>query len=242
MSHLLLGRWLMVLCVLSVALAGAAEAGTITGVGGPVGPPVRLDTLLGPGGGSIQVDDKVFDDFAYSWTGDMPAPDRVNIAPFVDADGNPGIEITGGFQDLPGGGGSDAVISYSVWVVHPDPRVKINDVHLYGQLNVAGGPGNVLITESFENTSPEFLSIFLENPSGGVPPQLTDWAFLETPVRHLRVKKDILANATGQTGIAAVTIIEQSFSQIPEPSSAMLMMLVGTCLCGALRRTRRVQG
>lgn len=244
MSGINVGRRIGIgaICLLAISWGAVASAGTIsTGgpeppAGGPVGPPVRLDQLLGPGGGSIQVDDKLFDDFSYSWSGDMPSPDRVNVAPFVDDHGNPGLEITGPFQDLPSPGGSDAVISYSVWVTHPDPHVKISDVHLYGQLNVAGGPGNVLITESYLNTSPEFLSIFYENPPGAG--QLTDWTFLATPVRHLRVKKDILANATGQSGIAAVTIIEQSFSQVPEPCSALLALVMGVCLCGR-RRGRR---
>lgn len=213
-----------------VILIGGPKISSAQDLGGPVGPPVRLDQLLGPNGGSIQVDDKLFDDFAYSWTGDMPFPDRVNVTPYVDDDGYPGIEITGGFQDLPGGGGSDAVIGYSVWVTHPDPDIRISDVHLDAQLNVTDGPGNILITESFGDTTPELLSIFYENPPGAG--ELTDWTLLATPVRHLRVKKDILANATGQTGIAAVTIIDQSFSQarVPEASTLLLSLVLATCL------------
>jgi hypothetical protein len=234
MSHSRIGVGLV--CVLAISFAAVAQAGTIP-TGQPIGPPVRLDQLLGPDGGSIQVGDKLFDDFSYSSTGDMPPADRVNVAPFVDLDGNFGIQITGAFRDEPDAPGpnfaSDAVIQYSVWVTDPNPQIQINDVHLYGQMD-ATGDGSVLITESYSNTSPGFLSVYYERNGATVNGQLSDWMDLPNTVRHLRVKKNISANAL--TGVAAVTIIEQTFSQIPEPSTAMLTLLVGACFCGSRRR------
>src|SRR5689334_19030323 len=49
--------------------------------------------------GSLQVGNLVFDQFAYSGTGNMPSAANVTVSPLLDASGNPGLRFTGGFTD-----------------------------------------------------------------------------------------------------------------------------------------------
>ncbi|HEY6565569.1 MAG TPA: PEP-CTERM sorting domain-containing protein, partial [Pirellulaceae bacterium] len=78
------------------------------------------------------------------------------------------------------------------------------------------------ITETFLPTDPNVvLNVFNQQP--GVF-QLTDWADLTVPVRRLRVQKDILLFA-GANSAAQVSFVDQTFSQIPEPTTAVLLGL-----------------
>src|SRR2546427_7354512 len=83
---------------------------------------VPLSTLVS--GGTKTCGDKLFSDFYYSSTGDMPTPLYVNVD-CITVEGNLGLRFQGGFVDGPGGGSSDAVLSYIVTVT--DPRFVITD-------------------------------------------------------------------------------------------------------------------
>ena len=72
---------------------------------------------------------------AYLHTGDMPASSLVNVVCNTVA-GNFGLRFQGAFIDAPGGGGSDALITYTVTVT--DPRYVITDAHLEGNPVVIG--------------------------------------------------------------------------------------------------------
>lgn len=187
--------------------------GSVTARAGTVGPPVRLDQLLGPSGGSIQVGNFLFDDFAYAWTGDMPSPDNVNVAPFTDSDDNPGLQITGAFQDVPAGGASSALVTYSVFPFNSFAR----GARLSGQLTVVGGPGSVLVSETIERLSPGGqiigeLTLFREQPSGAGN-SLDEGVF--SGWIALKVDTTILSSYTGGAGVATATIVEQTFLGIP---------------------------
>jgi hypothetical protein len=183
--------------------------------------------------GTITNGDKVFSDFGYLATGQNPPADRVNVVPTVDGDGNLGIRFAGGFIDLDDNGASDALITFKVTAT--DPNQLINDVHLAFNGDVVGPPGAqgfVGITETFLPTDPNVqLSVFEIQPAG--TRQLTDWADLTAPVRELWVQKDIILLA-GTGAVATISFIDQTFSQVPEPTS--LGFVIAGIVVSFLRR------
>lgn len=181
--------------------------------------------------GSVQVGDKLFDDFGYDATGDMPDAADVNVVDRVDLDGNNGLRFQGAFFDFPGGGGSNALITYRVTVLDPDRL--ISDAHLAGNPDVIGGAGLMSVSEAFAPDAPNAMSIF-EDANGA---QNVDWTFFDTPLRELHVEKRIVAFA--EVGaVATMSFIDQTFSQITIPEPATLSLLVFLGLGVVLMRRR----
>jgi hypothetical protein len=56
----------------------------------------------------------------------------------------------------------------------------------------------------------------------------TDWVIFDEPVESLDVQKDILLNAGTSSG-ASISFIDQTFSQVPEPTTGLLTLW---CLLG----------
>ena len=215
------------LAVLVLALPSFVSASVVF-----VGAPVTLSDLVS--GDTITVGDKVFADFTYLATGDVPAADFVNVQGIIDCDGNYGIRFQGAFNDLPGGGGSDALIGFKVSVAAGAPYL-INDVHLAGNPDVLGGIGLASVTETFVPTGNPTLSIF----SDGTNMVQTDWADLNEPVMMLQVQKDInLVAGAGSSG-ATLSFVDQTFSQIliPEPSTGLMLAMVALSLLTVRRQS-----
>lgn len=183
--------------------------------------------------GSVVVGDKLFDNFSYAWTGDMPDASGVNVIEYTDPDGNFGIQFQGAFIDLAGGGASDALITFDVTVL--DPNMLISDAHLSGNPAVVGGNGGQSfgsVTETFlTGNANDLLVIFADEDQA----QLTDWVFFDQPVSTISVQKDIILFADDDAVAATMSFVNQSFSQIPEPGSLALLGLGGLAL---LRRRR----
>lgn len=212
--------------------AAPCDAATIT-----LGNPVALSTLLqsGPNNPFIQVGDKKFDNFTFAGTGDMPGAVNVNVVPIQDADGNYGIRFQAAFIDTPGGGGSDALITYKVAVTDPEPR-RIIDVHLTGNPNLLGTTGSASVTETFLPDSTIMLDI---HDNGGVV-KMSDVANFPNGFRELNVQKDILL--FGGDAPATLSFVDQTFSQTQNPvpeASAMLLSLIGYGGLSLKRRRRR---
>ncbi len=201
-----------------IALLGAGLAFLVT-----TSAQAALLSDLISGNGSITNGDKVFSNFGYIATGENPTADRVNVNPTTDGSGNLGIRFSGGFVDLDNNGASDALISFKVTVT--DPSRKINDVHLAFNGDVVGAPGTtgfVGITETFLPTDPNVqLSVFEIQPAGTT--KLTDWANLTTPVSELFVQKNIIL-LSGPGAVATISFIDQTFSQVPEPTALGLIV------------------
>lgn len=233
--------------LLLLIAASPAAASTIT-----LDDPVVLGTLLS--GGSITAGDKLFDQFSYSSTGDMPGAYGVNVIPIMDDAGNFGLRFQGGFVDLYGDGPSDALISYRVTAT--DPMYLISDVHLYGNPAVfgrehhkkdckkdykkskcdrCGESGVAGVVETFLTDDPFTKLVIFDLDPG--PKQLVDWSLLTSPLRTLHVQKDILAFATSKGSVATQSFVDQTFSQVavPEPSW-ISMLLVGLAAAWQLRR------
>lgn len=183
-----------------------------------VGDVVPLDVL--ESGGEIIVGDKLFNQFAYTKTEDMPDSDAVNVIPILDDLGNYGLRFQGGFVDLPGGSTSDALITFTANVRATD-ATKITDVHIAGNPHL-NGPGLAEVTETF---LPDFTSLKLNTFDNGTVSRLADWADLPTPVISLQVQKDILLRSDDGGISATLSFVDQTFSQIPEPAGLSLLVL-----------------
>jgi hypothetical protein len=187
---------------------------------------------------SITVGDKLFDQFGYSQTGDMPDAFGVNVLPITDSAGNFGLRFQGGFVDLFGGGPSDALITYRVTVT--DPNFRISDVHLAGNPAVIGPEGEesglIGVAETFLPEDPSTMLVIFDSEPGST--QLIDWA-LTGPVPLLHVQKDIIAFADVEGNAATLSFVDQTFSQVavPEPSTVSLLILGIAALWGLRRKT-----
>ena len=181
--------------------------------------PATLGALIGADG--IQCGDKLFSEFGYLATGDMPAASGVNVFCHSVA-GNLGLRFQGGFGDSPGGGSSDALISYTVTVT--DPRFVITDAHLDGNPIVLppGGTGIMSVTETFTPDAPNTMSIFDIKPGSF---QNSDFTIFATGHTTLHVQKDIFGFAIGDTSFATLSFVDQTYSQtsVPEPGTLVLL-------------------
>ena len=183
--------------------------------------PVPLSTLIP--GGTKTCGDKLFSDFSYSRTGDMPASSDVNVD-CVTIAGNLGLEFQGGFGDAPGGGTSDALIKYTVTVT--DPHFVITDAHIYGnpKLLPPSGKGIISVVDTFPPDAPNTMSIFDIKPGSSF--QDSDFTIFATGHTTLHVQKDIYGFATGENSYATLSFIDQTYSQsttVPEPGTVVLL-------------------
>jgi hypothetical protein len=203
---------------------------------------VLLSDLIGDPTGQLIVGDKIFTGFGYSKGGDMPASTGVNVLGLKDIDGNWGLRFQGAFLDLPGGGASDAHVSFMVEVdfLSAQRGVRISDAHL-NIAGVGGGDESFFgVDESFLGRT-ELLNAFFSTLGAATPAtpdvQLSDFTLIVPPATKLNVVKDILAIAAAQsTQPARGTVIDQSFSQIPEPTALALLGLSGLALVSVARR------
>jgi hypothetical protein len=207
------------------------------------GQSVKLDQLTLNNISGIVVGDKLFSNFVYSWTNNMPAPANVNVVA-LDSGGTYGIRFQGSFVDNPGGADSDASISFTVSVLDTDFKIKGANLAsaIFLDPNTPGSFGS--IDESFLGNTPtstDLLHVF-NSTLGGGGAQFEDSVVFATPYSTLHVQKDIYASAA-DLAIQPVrmTIIDQLFPQepiIPEPSSIALL-LGSVTLMGTQRRSWR---
>jgi hypothetical protein len=216
----------VLVCVAPAAYAAPIQNGSAT-----------LGYLIGSDG--IQCGDKLFSEFGYLATGDMPAASGVNVLCHSVA-GNLGLRFQGGFVDGPGGGSSDAVISYTVTVT--DPRFVITDAHLDGnpQLLPPYGTGIMSVVETFTPDAPNnTMSIFDIKP--GSYNQNSDFTIFATGHKTLHVQKDIFGWAIGGFSYATLSYVDQTYSQtaVPEPGTLGLLGIGLLGFAGYSWRRRR---
>jgi len=189
-------------------------------------------------GGSIVQGDKLFGNFSYTATGDMPTAQLVNVTG-VTVDGNFGIEFQGAFQDVAGGGASDALIHYTVTVL--DPTMVITDAHLISNVVGFGAPftGFGTVSETFLPKTSAFLTNF--NIDNTVFKLSDSYVWGLPGYTSLNVQKDIALTAT--SGIIGLSFVDQTFSQtqvVPVPAAIWGgVSLLGLMGGGRLWKRRR---
>jgi hypothetical protein len=194
--------------------------------------PIPLKELIDTNGTMVN-GDKEFSEFTYAATGNMPLAENVNVIPFQDAEGNFGLRFQGGFLDAPDPNdqASDTLITYRVRVT--DPERLISGAHLAANLFAQDG-GSATVTETFLplfKATDEVLRI----PSGG---EVIDSIIFDVPQSDLVVQKNILMRAT--VSQVDLSFVDQTFSQVPEPSSAIVWLPGLACI--VLRSRRRQSG
>src|SRR5262249_10820316 len=116
----------------------------------------------------------------------MPAATDVAFIPQVQPF-NVGFRLKGAFHDNPGGGGSDAFLSYTVVVNTPASRIF--DAELSGNPSVVppGATGSISVTEAFLPTFPNLpLSISAVEGGGAEPPAVNSGCMGEMRARGCR--------------------------------------------------------
>ncbi len=209
------------------------------------GQSVKLDQLTLNQISGIVVGDKLFSNFVYSFTNNMPSPNNVNVVAISDGT-NIGIRFQGSFGDFPDAANtpSDASISFRVNVLNTD--LKINGAKLASAIfldpNTPGSFGS--IDESFLGNSPSIsdtLDVF-NSTFGMGGSKFEDEVTFSNLYSVLNVQKDIFANAAALAiQPVRMTIIDQLFPQtgdpvIPEPSTVALLVGSVALICSQRRR------
>lgn len=239
-NHLNLPALLCLCCLGSTPLLAQDTDGNL--VPGDSDDFVILAELLTGETPTVAVGDKVFSMFSYTPAGDMPDAADINVFGFQDNDGNYGLSLHGVFWDLPGDEiASAATLEFDVTVGDQAQQqgFRISDAHLF--LNGASiDPNSVVSVDESFDSAPETLRVALSSLQG--QPENTQFDFVDFSDLYpsLRTTAVIFASAgPGSTQPARTTAIDLTFSQtiIPEPSSALLILMAGSTL--AIFRCRR---
>ena len=173
-----------------------------------------------------------FSEFAYSKTGDMANAEDITVVMSMDMDGNAGISITGNFMDSSSSAGpSGASISYSVSVLDSlSPDLVIEAVNIGATFDL-DGPGYANLTGNVLNGSLELIQLFSHVFEGGsdTSPMNPVMKSLSFPSGQISVVMDnidafsFLSSAISPAEMASITTIDQTFSVVPEPGTALLL-------------------
>jgi len=200
------------------------------------GDSINLATLI-DNSLSVQIGDKVFGDFSFSYN-DFGAPDtdlassNINVKA-LDNDIGFGLEFQEPLIAI-NTKTKDVKFQYTAMVATNYSNL-ISDIHL-SITGSSGGAGTGTVGEDvFNDNFGGTLVGHVDNALGGTLSSATNVA---PPVVKLWVQKDVnvSGNSGGPTSFATITIIDQTFSQIPEPST---LFLVGVGLLGAVTLKRR---
>ena len=223
----LLSRALTVTIVSLLLWAGSVLGGPSQIVTLNPGDSINLSQLVGANGLAVQVGDKLFNDFSFQFSDTDPdlGNDLQPTAIAVTALSNPigyGISFSGPLTAV-GAIEKDLVIRFSVAVT--DPQKLISDVHL-SYNGAAQGSGFSSVTEEVFTDGfggQKIAQLEVLNP-GDPNPVFQDVAVLLLPREKLYLQKDIIfgGGGIGDQNRAWLSIIDESFSQVPEPSTLAL--------------------
>jgi hypothetical protein len=193
------------------------------------GPSYSLTSLTN--GGDVLVGDKDFSNF---FTSGDPYASNITVTGFIDGDGNYGLQFGGGFaanDNL-----MDFQIGYMVNVTNSANLIDGAALSFNGVV-VGGGDGLAEVVEqvvtNMDMTNPYGQMSVYATPSSEV---LSTNIAINPPQAYLNLEKDVLVDSFTITAYSSISTIDQSYMQIPEPST---IVLVGLGLFGGLAVLRR---
>jgi len=202
-----------------------------------LGQTVGLSDLIA-NGDSIQIGDKIFSEFSVD--GEINSSSVV-IKAIQDLNGY-GISIRGGFFAF-GNDVTDFRFEFAVEVA-PESSQYISDVHLRFNGAVVGNSFAQVVEQIFDGGGNPIGNLLGQISVNNPPQKLEDTFYLATPLKKLYIQKDVLLvsdleahKRVGQDfSYSSISIIDQTFSQIPEPST---VVLVAAGLLGVAMTARR---
>lgn len=206
------------------------------------GQSVSLSNYVGTGN-AILIGDKLFADFSYVAGGvsNNLSPNAINLIALSNSVGF-GLSITGPFDSF-GNISKDFIFQYSVDVTN-NPGFLISDIHMTYNGNSYGTGGYSTIDESAYSNGfgAGFIGqIDVYNYGTNAPPlpgpQLEDQFVFAQGYDKVYVQKDIVLGGFNATDHSSISIINQTFSQVPEPSS-MTLAAIGLAGLWVWRRRR----
>lgn len=179
-----------------------------------LGPSINLANLTNSGADVI-VGDKEFDNFTIS--GDFSAS-QVMVTP-IEENGDFGIRFSGAL--VAGGSAMDMILGYQVTVTNsPD---LISQANLLFNGVVVNGPGLAEVVEQvFTNNPPGFygqMVVYATQNSSMLSTNLP----IVPPQPGLSINKDVELTAM-LPAFSSISTIDQTYTQVPEPSTAVLAL------------------
>ena len=217
------GHYLLAICVivaLAVAYVPASEAQIV------IGPTVSLASLTNTGG-DVVVGDKDFSNFSIS--GDFSAS-QINVTS-VTINGNFGIRFSGAI--VSGANPMDMILGYQVSVTNSPNLISAANLLFNG--TVTGTGLAEVVEQVFTNNNQLAGQMFVF--ASATTNKLSDSLAIQPPQPFLTVSKDVIVVAT-LPAFASISTIDQTFTQVPEPS-ALALVAAGFTGLAVLRRRRR---
>ena len=186
------------------------------------GQSIDLSQLLGTNASSVLIGDKLFGEFSLqsSDTNEFTGA-NLQLTALANQVGF-GISFSGSMAAI-GNVTKDVVIRFSVAVTNSSQL--ISDVHLDYNSVVFGAGFSSLVedvfTGGFGSTLVKQINVF---NLGGTNEQLSAAGNLPTPQPKIYIQKDILfgGGAPGSQNASFISVIDQTFSQVPESSTILL--------------------
>jgi hypothetical protein len=186
------------------------------------GQTINLSDLVDTNLSGVEIGDKLFSDFTVSFSANNAfTPGDLQLTALSNQVGF-GISFSGPMSAL-GNVTEDVVFRFSVAVTNSSQL--ISDVHLdyNGTVNGAGFSTvtETVFTGGFGGTLVGQINVF---NLGGTNFQLSSAADLPTPEQKIYIEKDVIfgGGASGNQNASFISIIDQTFLQVPEPSTVLL--------------------
>jgi hypothetical protein len=180
-----------------------------------LGPSISLASLTNSGADLI-VGDKEFNNFTIS--GDFVAS-QVKVTP-IQENGDFGIRFSGAF--VAGGSAEDLVLGYSVEVTNSPNLISSANLLFNGAVTFGTGLAEV-VEQVFTNNPPSFygqMFVFATATTN----KLTASLPILPPQPFLSINKDVQLTAM-LPAFSSISIIDQTYTQVPEPSTVALAVV-----------------
>lgn len=212
------------LCAICVVTALAVTSAPVSQAQIVDGPTVSMANLTN--GQTIVVGDKAFTGFSIS--GDFAAS-NVNITP-ITLNGNFGIQISGGFSS--GGTPESLLLGYKVSVTNSANLISAANLLFNGV--VVAGSGQAQVTEQILTNNSFYGQMIVS--ATATSSVLSASLPIIPPQQFLGVSNAVSLTAT-VPAFSSISTIDQTFTQVPEPS-ALVLVAAGFGGLALLRRRR----